>query len=119
MITTNLSTLKIHKLTQEQYNRELAAGRLDETAIYLTPDSGSSDNPTPSIDTSSAIGVWIFNDTLTKIDKDLSAGQVDIDCVGYAPTDGGVYTTPCFGIYFSGGATEVDWLMGLYIDENK
>lgn len=38
MITENLSTLKIHKLTQEQYNRELATGNIDETALYLTPD---------------------------------------------------------------------------------
>lgn len=38
MITENLSTLKIHKLTQEQYDRELAAGNIDENAIYLTPD---------------------------------------------------------------------------------
>jgi hypothetical protein len=38
MITENLSTLKIHKLTQEQYDRELASGRLDENALYLTPD---------------------------------------------------------------------------------
>lgn len=38
MITENLSTLKIHKLTKEQYERELAAGRIDESAIYLTPD---------------------------------------------------------------------------------
>ena len=38
MIEKNLSTLKIHKLTQEQYDRELAAGRLDENALYLTPD---------------------------------------------------------------------------------
>lgn len=38
MITENLSTLKIHKLTQEQYDRELAVGNLDETALYLTPD---------------------------------------------------------------------------------
>lgn len=38
MITENLSTLKIHKLTQKQYERELAAGRLDENALYLTPD---------------------------------------------------------------------------------
>ena len=38
MITENLSTLKIHKLTQEQYDRELAAGSIDETALYLTPD---------------------------------------------------------------------------------
>lgn len=38
MITNNVSTLKIHKLTQEQYDRELAAGNLDENALYLTPD---------------------------------------------------------------------------------
>ena len=38
MNTENLSTLKIHKLTQEQYDRELAAGRIDPNALYLTPD---------------------------------------------------------------------------------
>jgi hypothetical protein len=38
LITENLSTLKIHKLTQEQYDRELAAGNIDENALYLTPD---------------------------------------------------------------------------------
>lgn len=38
MNTENLSTLKINKLTQAQYDRELAAGRIDENAFYLTPD---------------------------------------------------------------------------------
>ena len=38
MITENLSTLKIHKLTQAQYERELEAGRIDETALYMTSD---------------------------------------------------------------------------------
>ena len=38
MITENLSTLKIHKLTQAQYDRELEAGRIDPNALYLTPD---------------------------------------------------------------------------------
>ena len=38
MNTENLSTLKIHKLTQAQYDRELAAGRIDPNALYLTPD---------------------------------------------------------------------------------
>lgn len=37
MKTENVSTLKIHKLSQEQYDRELAAGTLDDTAIYMTP----------------------------------------------------------------------------------
>lgn len=38
MITETLSTLKIHKLSQEQYDRELAAGTLDDNALYLTDD---------------------------------------------------------------------------------
>ena len=38
MNTENVSTLKIHKLTREQYERELGAGRIDPTAIYLTPN---------------------------------------------------------------------------------
>ena len=38
MITENLSTLKIHKLTQAQYDRELEADNLDENALYLVPD---------------------------------------------------------------------------------
>lgn len=38
MITENLSTLDVHKLTKAQYERELAAGRIDENAIYLLPE---------------------------------------------------------------------------------
>lgn len=38
MIAENLSTLKIHKLTQEQFDRELANGNIDDNALYLTPD---------------------------------------------------------------------------------
>lgn len=38
MLTTNLETLKIHKLTKEQYERELAAGNIDANALYLTPE---------------------------------------------------------------------------------
>ena len=34
----NVSTLKIHKLTKAQYERELAAGNIDEYALYLIPD---------------------------------------------------------------------------------
>ena len=43
METENLSTLKIHKLTQKQYDREAAAGRIDQNALYLTPDSSAND----------------------------------------------------------------------------
>lgn len=38
MITENLSTLKIHKLTQQQYKRELENDNIEENAIYLTPE---------------------------------------------------------------------------------
>ena len=38
MITKNISTLQIHTLSKEQYERERAAGRIDENAIYLTPE---------------------------------------------------------------------------------
>jgi hypothetical protein len=40
MQTENLSTLKIHKLSKAQYERELEAGRIDPNALYLTPDEG-------------------------------------------------------------------------------
>lgn len=46
MKTESLSTLKIHKLTKAQYDRELAAGRIDENALYLTPDEGIADATT-------------------------------------------------------------------------
>ena len=34
-----LSTLKIHKISQEEYDKALADGTLEENAIYLTPDN--------------------------------------------------------------------------------
>lgn len=37
MITKNISNLKIQKLTQEQYDRALENGTLDDESIYLTP----------------------------------------------------------------------------------
>ena len=50
MITENLSTLKIHKLTQAQYNRELEAGNLEDNAIYLTPDEEIDFSPYATIE---------------------------------------------------------------------
>lgn len=37
MITESLSTLKINKMSQKQFERELAAGNIEENALYLTP----------------------------------------------------------------------------------
>lgn len=41
MITTNLSTLKIHKLTQTQYDNAVANGTIGGNPLYLTPDEES------------------------------------------------------------------------------
>jgi hypothetical protein len=41
MITENLSTLKINKLTKAQYIREKKANNLNENEFYLTPDEPS------------------------------------------------------------------------------
>ena len=39
MYTENLPTLRIHKLSQEQYDREAAAGNIEDFSLYLTPES--------------------------------------------------------------------------------
>lgn len=67
MKTENLSTLKIHKLTKEQYSRELVAGNIDENALYLTPDDSvdlTSDQVIDGVKTFSN-GLKIGNATIT------------------------------------------------------
>lgn len=59
MITENLSTLKIHKLTQAQYDRELQNGTLDENALYLTPDSSSEQIESAIRDSENAMFAYI------------------------------------------------------------
>ena len=49
MKTENLSALEIHKLSQEQYDREYDAGNIDETAIYLTTDDGTEQELTQTV----------------------------------------------------------------------
>ena len=49
MITENVSTLKINKLTQEQYDRALAAGNINSNEIYLTPAPIPEDGFSPSV----------------------------------------------------------------------
>lgn len=40
MIIEKISNLKINKLSEAQYERELAAGNINENELYLTPDEG-------------------------------------------------------------------------------
>lgn len=58
MITKDLVTLNIHKLSQEQYDASLSAGTLGEDDIYLTPAEevkiDLNNIPTPTTDTAAA-----------------------------------------------------------------
>lgn len=52
MITTDLTTLKINKLTKAQYETALAAGNINENELYMTPESeAESTKPTITITT--------------------------------------------------------------------
>ena len=37
MQTENIPTLRIHRLTQDQYNTQLSQGNIKENELYLTP----------------------------------------------------------------------------------
>ena len=102
MKTENLSTLKIHKLTQEQYDRELAAGRIDESALYLTPANVIEEikvNGTkvePSNDKSVDITVPTNNNQLingagyltsSDISGKLDSSEFDVHTATHAPND--------------------------------
>ena len=81
MITENLSTLKIHKLTQAQYDRELAAGRIDENAIYLTPDK-----PLSWDEIQDKPGNLIYSEDLTShTDDKNNPHEVAADQIGAVP----------------------------------
>lgn len=87
MKTENLSTLKIHKLSQEQYDREYKAENLDPNAIYLTPDDGSSNNG-PGIvyvaqDTAPEDTSILWLDTSDDSQDDGSNSVKNVDLTGY------------------------------------
>jgi hypothetical protein len=42
--TQNLSTLKIHKLTENQYKNAVNTGNVEDYALYLTPDDDFSNS---------------------------------------------------------------------------
>ena len=131
MITESLSTLKIHKLSQAQYDRELAAGRIDKNAIYLTPDDGSSVSaPFLKVTTVDLLADnWTSNGNLysqvvevngvisnSKIDPQPTASQV-IDLRNnnislMAENDDGVVT-----FYAIGNKPDVDYHMQVSITE--
>ena len=68
MITENLSTLKIHKLSQAQYDRAVENGSIDENALYLTPDEANK----------SILKNWSEVDTLVENGCYCFSGGIDV-----------------------------------------
>lgn len=68
MNIVDLTSLKIHKLTKAQYEREKSAGNLDETALYLTPDTGEG-IPTKVSDLENDSGFITSSDLPTKVSE--------------------------------------------------
>lgn len=90
MNTENLSTLKIHKLSQAQYDRELAAGRIDANALYLTPDEeAATKEHTHNIATTSSDG-FMSKDMVTKLNG-IAAGANAYTHPSYTAKSSGFY----------------------------
>lgn len=76
MIVKNMPTLKIYKLTKEQYKSRLEAGLIEEDALYLTPDT------TPDADyyTEQEIDSLLSNKSdIGHTHDDLYCTEVDVD----------------------------------------
>lgn len=73
IVTDNVSevlqTLKIHKLTQEEYEQKIANGTVDENALYLTPDE--------VIDLSSYATQEYVNNSIAAIPTPDVSGQIE------------------------------------------
>lgn len=68
MITQDILTLEIHKLTQAQFDSAAESGSLSETALYLTPEEAidltiyatrDGLDPTGAIEAAGGIIAWI------------------------------------------------------------
>jgi hypothetical protein len=99
MITENLPTLTIHKLSKAQYERELASGRIDANALYLTPDEAVDLTPYATIEqlnsaVDSALTAFAIDDTLIRTDGVLKVNTTNnAEADNTLPiTSAGVYT---------------------------
>lgn len=101
MITENISTLKIHKMSEKQYNRELATGNINNTDIYLVQDTSNSSmeniayiddiHPLPS-EVLQSIFTFKYYSTLAKAIADINAGTVENTDATESNGNVGVYT---------------------------
>ena len=102
MIIENLSTLKIHKLTQAQYDRELANGNIDENALYLTPEEEIDLSPYATIEQLEAKANTSHNHEILDITNLQSTldGKADLSHIhNYAGknVEGEVFTNSLYG----------------------
>ena len=100
MITENLSTLKIHKLTKDQYDRELSAGRIDRNSLYLIPDESAEIDATLTKSgvaaDAKAVGEAIASNALAieLLTNGVSSDEIDSvnDLIQYVKSHGGEIT---------------------------
>lgn len=62
MITTDLTTLKINKLTKTQYETALAAGNINENELYMTPES-EAESGLPTVSSSDSGKTLVVNES--------------------------------------------------------
>ena len=116
MITENLSTLKIHKLTQAQYDREFEAGNIDESALYLTPD----EMPTAE-EVGARPDTWMPTAEEVGADPLGTAYNVQVNLDSHASNMGNPHgvTAEQVGAFRQGGtALYVDEKVSIWKDEN-
>ena len=92
MNTENLSTLVIHKLTQDQYNRVVEEGEIDENALYLTPDE-ITDTPQPDWNQTDETALdFIKNNPVEETEDDALEMLFDMGIIVPAVDDGAILT---------------------------
>lgn len=114
---TDLSTLNIHKMSQEQYDREKAAGNINENEIYLTPEVGGNNADLSNVATKFTVEVggdttvWDVLSAAKNLGADLSEWTL-INTTGHTQAIMGVIYQP-FGDG-SFGLLKVSNLMNMY-----
>lgn len=72
MVVQNLNTLRIHEMTQAQYDREYAAGNIEANSIYLIKDGGGTNGK--DVYSKAEIDNMVF----------ITTEEIDVIC-GYGP----------------------------------
>ena len=81
MITTDLTTLKINKLTKSQYEAALAAGNINENELYMTPESESEGSALPSVTHAPDCGYLVKNKGSKDLEKAIKLRRATISGV--------------------------------------